>query len=182
IREALNRLLSDGLVDFEPGRGFFCRKLNIVEVANLFEVRSDLELAAAITACKIAPIEKIEALLNKCKMTKEQRHIIDTDDLVKIDEQFHFDVASLSENNERIKYLKNINAKIRFVRQINLETQERRSRFTGDHVEIVEAIYERDIDKTANLIKKHLGTNSEELKTNIRDGLDRIYGNEIGLH
>ena len=35
LREALNRLVSEGFLTFEPGRGFFCRKLMVKDVYEL---------------------------------------------------------------------------------------------------------------------------------------------------
>lgn len=181
IREALNRLIGEGLVDFESRKGFYCRKLRLDEVANLYEVRADLELSAVIEACEEAPIEKVELLLSKCKDLEKSILNINIDNLVDLDEEFHTELVSLAGNIERLKFIKNINNRIRFVRQINLEAEDRRAKFIEEHTSILEAIYNRDIERSIDLMKKHLRVNSDQLKEDIREGLMRIYKDQIGL-
>src|SRR6185295_3344140 len=40
IREALNRLATEGLVELKPRRGFYVASLNIDEIEDIFEMRS----------------------------------------------------------------------------------------------------------------------------------------------
>ena len=43
IREALNRLATEGLVELKPRRGFYVASLNIDEIEDIFEMRAMLE-------------------------------------------------------------------------------------------------------------------------------------------
>lgn len=181
VREALNRLVAMELVVFKPGKGFFCRKLSIVEVAELLEIRSDLELSSLRTVCRKATDEDIRALHEKCKNTHENQAFFSVDSLVELDEKFHIELLELANNSERVKYMKNINERIRFVRQIHLETEEQRLKFISDHVQILEALKNRDEKQAIHLMETHLRTNSEDLRAIIREGLERIYGDDIGL-
>ena len=54
IREALQRLASDGLVELQAHRGAFVRRLGPAEVRDLFEVRMALETTAARLAAQRA--------------------------------------------------------------------------------------------------------------------------------
>ena len=46
IREALNRLATEGLVELKPRRGFYVASLNIDEIEDIFEMRAMLEARA----------------------------------------------------------------------------------------------------------------------------------------
>ena len=46
VREALNRLVAEQLIDFRPGTGFFCRPLDPQDMFDLYEMRNIVETAA----------------------------------------------------------------------------------------------------------------------------------------
>ncbi|MDO5690542.1 MAG: GntR family transcriptional regulator [Tissierellia bacterium] len=176
VREALNRLISEELVVFKPGKGFFCRQLSLEEVQDLFDVREDLELASLKSAIVRASDDELQKLLLDTMKSKRVQSSINMDTLVLADEEFHLHLNKLGKNNERVKFLMNINKRIRFVRQISLLREDRRNSFMDDHIKLVESILERDEKKAIDCLKKHLGNNTERLRMNISDGLVSIYG------
>src|ERR1700752_1900901 len=46
LREALNRLNTEGFLRFTPGKGFFCRELDAHEIFDLYELRKSIEVAS----------------------------------------------------------------------------------------------------------------------------------------
>src|ERR1700745_3877723 len=63
LREALNRLNTEGFLRFAPGRGFCCRQLDAHEIFDLYELRKSIEVASIRLALKRAKDEDIDALL-----------------------------------------------------------------------------------------------------------------------
>lgn len=179
VREALNRLVMGGFVVFEPGKGFFCRKFSVTEISDLFGVREDLEIAAVGQACHKATDEQLTVLLANWQSISQAHPSIPIGELILSDEQFHLSLVALAGNLERIRVLENINERIRFVRKISIEKEERRRAFVGEHDKILDAIAERDERKAVETMKYHLGFNSLELKGNIHEGLARIYAEEV---
>src|ERR1700743_403542 len=45
LREALNRLNTEGFLRFTPGKGFFCRELDAHEIFALYALRQSIEVA-----------------------------------------------------------------------------------------------------------------------------------------
>ncbi|MGH8843694.1 MAG: GntR family transcriptional regulator, partial [Advenella sp.] len=82
IREALNRLMSEGLVTNDPKRGLIITELDQNMVGELYEMRRVLESTAAALAARHATDVEIAVL----------RQIIDRDETLD-------DPASLSYNN-----------------------------------------------------------------------------------
>ena len=179
VREALNRLIADGLVVMEPGRGFFCRKLSAKEITDLFAVRADLEVSAVRTACQSADPEALKTLADDWDAILAQQASLPIDALVAADEDFHIRLASLSGNAERVRYLGNINARIRFVRRINLEEDGRRSASLAEHALILAAVARGDAETACALVSQHLSISAEEVLAHIHTGLARIYASEV---
>lgn len=179
VREALNRLVVDGLVTMEPQRGFSCRKLSATEIIHLYEIRTDLELPCVRRACSIASADEISALATIWSATERGQAAMDLGALVDADESFHLKIASFAGNPERVRILSNINSRVRFVRIINLESELRRTVSLAEHTRLLEAIARRETEEAVELMRLHLQCSSEEIKRHINTGLTRIYADEV---
>lgn len=179
VREALNRLVIGGLVSFDPGKGFFCRKFSETEMKDLYEVRLDLEIGAVKQACHVGKDEEIGTILDECKKLAEDYQQKEQQELILLDEAFHIKLATLGGNMERVALLQNVYERIRFVRKINIEEESSRASLIGDHIRLIEAVLAHDEEKAIGLVSRHLGVDSQELKENIRTGMLRIYAADM---
>ncbi|MFD0858517.1 GntR family transcriptional regulator [Roseovarius aquimarinus] len=174
IREALNRLIPDGLVRFEPGRGFFCRKLSAREITELYQLRFDLEAGALGAAIDHAAPEDLAAFAEGWRPDA-----VDADTLVAADEAFHLALARLGGNTARIDFLENINDRIRFVRRINLESDARRASALEEHARLVSALLARDRPAALAILSQHLERSAAEVQGQVRAALAQIYEGDI---
>lgn len=62
VREAINRLASEGLVDYVPGSGAFVRKPSQQDLDNLYVLRDALESCAAAEAARYISEDQLEDL------------------------------------------------------------------------------------------------------------------------
>lgn len=99
--------------------------------------------------------------------------------LIAADEAFHADLVALSGNLERVRILDNINARIRFVRRINLDDDARRSASLAEHLPILESVLAGDGDRAARLLEAHLAMSSDELRRHVEAGLARIFADAV---
>jgi len=179
VREAMNRLVSEDLLTVIPNQGFSCRRLSASEVVALYEVRGDLEATAVGRAL---PYERAQGLAELSAMCASLRRALKTDaaeTLVDLDEAFHLRLAGLSGNLERIGMLKNINARVRFVRRINLEDPVRAKRALDEHLGIVAALKAGNLDEAAQLTRRHLTLSAAEAAAFVNEGLARIYATTV---
>ena len=75
VREAINRLTSEGLVEHVPGAGAFVRRVDCEQLNNLYVLRDALESCAAGEAARnITPyqLEELESLLNEAREITKQ--------------------------------------------------------------------------------------------------------------
>lgn len=179
VREALNRLVADGLVIFEPGRGFFCRRLSVSETADLYAVRLDLETGALCTFLRTASDDVLNGFVAQWRASLPDAEHMDIDTLVDADEAFHINLAGMAGNLARIKFLSNINDRIRFVRRLNLESPDRRAQALCEHARLLDAVAKRDGDRASQILSDHLHRSTEEITVQVRLAIARIYSDEM---
>jgi DNA-binding GntR family transcriptional regulator len=170
LREALNRLATEGFLTFSANNGFFRKPLDVKEIFDLYEFRMYLELSAVKLAVERATDEQ---LLEIEEFAAESAHEVPgrtVDELVTLDEQFHEMLMKLTGNVQMLNSLRNINARIQFVRWLDMT--ERRSETQSQHKEIVAALRKRDRSESERLISDHIAHRIDQ----IFDKVERSYG------
>lgn len=170
IREAINRLLVEGLVEFQPNRGFLIRQFDVKEIEDLFEVRGIIEVGAVRLAVARASDRSLKHLSEYWQTILCNYAESSSDFLVQQDALFHEQLALLSENSALVYNIRHINSRIHFVRWANLHGQARKQTFE-EHEAILEAISARDADRAAQEMFNHVTHRSGELRRAIADGL-----------
>jgi len=174
LREALNRLSSEGFIKLVAGQGFFCRDLDPEEIYQLYQLRKVIELGAVKLAALHARDEDIEALESFIATTGPEAGSRTTDQLIALDESFHERLMSLSGNREMLQVLKNVNARIQFVRWYEMDRSERPIT-QGDHREVLEALRSRDESRCLAVLERHIDRRREQIVSAIRHRLAQIY-------
>lgn len=173
IREALNRLVAENLLVFVPNRGFFIRELEGKEVFDLFELRRSIETTAVTLACERASDNDIKLLRRFWKQVMKNAARMSSSELVVKDEQFHLELAALSGNAEIGRVLQGINARIHYVRWVDVD-QRRNEAFT-EHLEILDALAERDAARCATLTDTHIRWRMEEITRVVHASVVKLY-------
>ncbi len=174
LREALNRLVSDGFLTFVAGKGFFRRSLDVKEIFDLYEMRQKLEMGLAELAVERATEAQIQAIRDFLAVSIKEDPSRTVDELVALDEEFHQRMAALSGNLEMQHTLRTINARIRFIRWVNMENGRRRLT-QGEHGAILEAVARRDAGQARTLLQAHIDGRLEQITLAIREGYAMIY-------
>ena len=174
LREALNRLVIEGLLRFQPGKGFFCRDLDIHEVYYLYELRKAIETAGARLSLQRAKDDDIRAALAFLEATGPEPGERSVAELVTLDETFHERLLAMSGNVEMLRVLRNVNARIRFVRWIDMKSRDRHGTQI-EHHRILEALLARDEATCIGLLEKHIDRRLDQITSAIREGYAHIY-------
>ncbi|WP_226572510.1 GntR family transcriptional regulator [Mangrovibacter yixingensis] len=178
VREALNRLSKDGFMNFVPNKGFYSRDLTPEGVRELYEVRMVIEQSTFRFACQRATDEEIAATTAIWEEVSQHRPPQNDQDWAKIaeiDERFHMEIARISHNSRLYEMLDSLNSLSRFFRRIDLETPVRRNNAYDEHVDIIAALRQRDIEKGVALIEQHISLSAEHAIEVTKEGLARIY-------
>lgn len=173
VREALNRLVAEELLVFQPGKGFFCRALDPQQIFDLYELRVILEEAAITLACERASNQDIEALFEDLRTNGQNYAGKSAKELVAYDERFHETLVGLSGNGELVKRLRNINARIRFVRWFDME--QRISVTRGEHRELMTRLAARDAEACRRIVRGHIEKRLDQIIAYARAGYSALY-------
>ena len=173
LREALNRLSSEGFLVRDGGRGFRCRAFNAKQVFDLYEFRCELEVAAAALCCARAEDATLASFEALCETDAEVLASLPAAELIDRDEAFHEAIMHACGNDEMLRALRNLSSQIRFVRGI--EREHRHARSEREHLEIARALMERDAGAAGSLLRAHIARRQDEIVEVIRRGYSRIY-------
>lgn len=178
LREALNRLVSEGFLTFETGRGFFGRSLTAEKTLDMYQAREAIECKLVELACERASNSELAALkiyTLDCEMAynKTDGNAGSDSYLIEFDEGFHMGIAKLSRNQELIRMLDNLNVRMRFIREIDLEKS--RIKTPDGHMDILEAIIARDVVMASKKMSAHIYHSTEGATEAVRRAYARIY-------
>lgn len=174
LREALTRLYAERLVQFVPGKGFFCRGLDVEEIFSLYELRKSVEVEALKLAIERARDEDIDALIAFLDDTGPEPGDRSVDELVQLDEAFHESLVRMSANAEMLRLLQNINVRIRFARWIDIEGRDR-SLSQQTHKAIALGLKARDAQQCVPLLSQHIDRRREDIAAALKEGYAQIY-------
>ena len=174
LREALNRLVAEGFLTFQNGRGFFCRSLAPDQILALYEARQAIECEAlrlAVSRASDDEIAEVRRFLEETEAAYSGSSSAEA--LVELDEDFHLRLVRMARNPELERILANVSARIRYVRWIDMS--ERRGITPAAHVRIVEALTARDEERAVDELRNHIGKRSEEATQAVRTAFSQLY-------
>lgn len=156
IREAIKRLEQDGLVEKLDKRGFIVKSVSIEEVEETFGIRAVLESYAAYLATEHideATLSKLEASIEAYKEAMAQG---DMERLMVVNGQFHETIYRAAGSQKLYTLINNFRDFISRYRRLLLTCQEYAAVSLKDHIDMVEAMREKDKDKVESLVKTHI--------------------------
>jgi DNA-binding GntR family transcriptional regulator len=101
-------------------------------------------------------------------------------ELVKLDETFHESLLSTSNNAEMLRVLRNVNARIRFVRWIDMD-RINRTKTQAEHRAVLLGVKARDEAKCVPILEKHIDRRLDQITSAIKEGYAQIYMPAAGL-
>ncbi len=156
LREALNRLAAEGLLDFVMNKGFFRKSISVDEVMDLYQVRIALERRAVMLAVQRASDAQIAAVAGFWAGIRESAAQMPTADLLLADEEFHRRLIALSGNRELAAIMENVTRRIHSARHIDIEQSAWNSRAFAAHDEVIRLIAERRTEEALQAITEHI--------------------------
>lgn len=173
LREALNRLVSERLIDFRPSKGFFCRDLDPASIFELYELREVIEEAAVRLACARGTDAEIAALKESLYREGLAYQGKTVREVTERDEAFHVGIARLSGNGELAHQLERINERIRFIRWIDMSAHVVKTK--NEHKQIMDAIEQREADRAADIMGVHIEKRVDQIVAAVKEGYSSLY-------
>nr|WP_321456798.1 GntR family transcriptional regulator [uncultured Cohaesibacter sp.] len=177
VREALNRLVTEELIDFKKNYGFFCRSLDLRDVLHLAEAYKTFHLSILPLVFERAAREEVEGLLNSCLKISEHGNEMPPCEMARADEAFLHDLTMLTKNPVMAQINNNISARIRFLRKVMLEGLDCKKAYFRKQQAILEAILAMHQEETMQIFSEYLTIDTSEAEKALMRGLGRIYLN-----
>lgn len=171
LREALNRLTTEGFLTTTANKGFFARVLEANTLFDLYELRAFLEQSAVRLACQRATDQEI-AVLRDFLLEQDESGEISAGEMLKLDEEFHFRLVGLSQNEELLKTVRSISERIRFARWIDWQS---RRLSHEQHLHITSLLADRKEDECAAFVLAHIQKHFDQILEIIRGAVTSIY-------
>ena len=184
VREALNQLSRDGLVDSIPNTGSYVRKLDPDEIAELLDLRELLEIYAIRRAARIISESQLDEMRKTCQVMGSVRDEVVGRNIKELEGAlamrwrvsevaFH---ASLVDNSsaKQVSPISRLardfhillNLCMRLPRDKTITLRERLSRVVKQHESIVDALAERDPEKASARLRDHIREGRRQILQN----------------
>ena len=176
VREALSRLLSDGLVE-RTDFGYAVVVPSLEDLRNLYELRITLELRGIARAIENPQVRHDEELLRtEREKWAELRDAPPEPDasFVLFDEGFHQVLSRSSGNTQLTGALVTVNQKIRAVRMHDFVETDRITATIDEHLEIMNLVLARELPSALTALHKHVGESLEVVMERATQSMTRM--------
>jgi DNA-binding GntR family transcriptional regulator len=172
VREALRRLEGDGHVVRDRAGGVRPNAPRVSAMRELYEVRLVLEELAVRTA----DAEQLTPLREEWEELRSERE--EGPDFVYADEGFHEGMARATGNGATVRYLHDINERIRVIRVHDFTTPDRIEATISEHLEILDAVQAERRDTAAALMRVHVERSAAVVEQRVGELLTRMFEEE----
>jgi DNA-binding GntR family transcriptional regulator len=171
IREALNKLDQEQLIEHIPKRSFVVKGLDVDEISDMYDVRMALESLSAQQAAKRqeqSSIGKMELLLNRIGGLIKDRE--DAPIILQLEKDFHIVLMEASRNRYLVELGRRLLDRMWTFVNIKDNSHEFLVGSHKAHMEIYNAIKEKNSRKARDLAKKHIILAKQHTLSTFRNG------------
>jgi len=170
IREALQRLAHEKLVQSIPHRGTFVTDVKITDLARITEVRVVLEAhAARLAAERCTPSDR--AVMSELLASLTARRGVDQRELMRMDQQIHRQIYQAARNSfleSTLERYFNLSLRLWF---LVLDHEVRLQAAVEEHVELLEAVMSHDAERAEAIMRRHVTGFEHEIRKALVGGL-----------
>ena len=159
LREALNRLASEGAVASTPAIGYSVRPLSLEEFGQLYDIRplldpEALRLAGLPSAARLA---KLDALNRRFAAAR------DAETAITLDDEWHLELIAACPNQVLVEMIETIMLRTRRYEVALLRERPNRLRAGDDHDQILAALRSGDLPAACAALKINMQSGREPI-------------------
>jgi len=164
VREALHRLVSDGIVRVEPNRGFFVESFSARDIGEIYDLRATLEvMALEIAASRFTPAMLQDALNDLAKVEQsfrdastEAQRIAAARAFLEVDRGFHRRIVDLAGNSRLQSILEGLWAQIAVFQNAGSFRDPWTDLAITHHRAVIGHLLTCEIDRAMQRLKEHI--------------------------
>ena len=155
IREAIMRLEQEGFVEIQARRGVFIKRKSLEEILEMITVWAALESMAARLACTEASDDEIAELRRIGARYTKDKAKANISEYSEANIEFHLCILGLSKCAMLQQIAEGLFTHLKAVRRKGMADTARADRSVVDHMNIIEAIEDRNADLASDLVREH---------------------------
>lgn len=155
VREAMAQLEREGFVRSVPRRGVYVVRKSRAEVVELITAWAALESMAARLITQNASDAEIATLRSMFAIFENGRLHAKLDEYSEVNIQFHQAIIGMSHNAVLADLAENLFLHMRMIRRKTISEQDRADRSIRDHMNIIEALEQRQTARSEELVRMH---------------------------
>ncbi len=182
VREALQRLAQEGLVQAVPRFGYIVTPITVSDVAEIYELRSILESAAArLAAQRASPaqLDKISALASYTYVYKDP---LSYSNFLAHNSEFHLAVAAASGNRRLVEEISQLLDALTRVFHLGLDIRDSAEEMRDEHRALSEALCRRDALEAERIVQEQIAHSQQRVLEALlpaASGVPRMFGQSV---
>lgn len=170
IREALNQVCHQGLVQRLPGRGYMVAPITIKDVRDLFDMRLILEVTAAERAAHHPASAHIRTLK---EMSAVSYNLDDPESHIRFlrtNREFHLSLAEAAQNRRLVAALSGLLIELDRLFHLGLRLRDSSAEMKQEHQELVACLEKGDAVRATDAIERQIMTSRDRVLEAILQG------------
>lgn len=175
IREALQMLVENNLVDKATYKGYSVKQLDLQEIHELYDVRLALETFVTETLAQRGyPQAEWERLYRSWEELQNASMAESLDFAVK-DEEFHETLAAWTRNQTLVQQIRSIDERLHFIRMTDITSPERLQATCEQHLRILDCIRDKNTECAREALRLNIEDGRKNVEHAIKEALARAY-------
>lgn len=163
LRQALQKLESQGLLQVLPKMGWFVAPIDFGVMDELYDLRILMECHAVKLLCNTSMRPRLSALTDVWLVPTEQR-LTDGAIVGELDEAFHTTLVAATDNREMLRVHQDITERIRLIRRLDFTVGYRVNATYDEHSSILKAILMNRAQEAQRLVLAHIEQSKIEVR------------------
>lgn len=171
LKDAVNRLVLEGLMEVKPRSGTFVTSLKISDIEEVSEIRLMIEqwCVSHLTELKTQKLVKtLEEILEKFKETLGVKPF-PFESFLELDVRFHHEIVQTGDNQRMVEQYRSINSFLHASRIYFFQSYERSFSGHDEHIAIVQALKRYDLQEASQKIEDHITTSKINMIANLHE-------------
>ena len=165
IREAINRLVADGIIIKKSQRGLYLIDPEPEQIEDHIDIRVSLEKLSVKRCIERSTDEDIEVIMHSLDTFEKALTLKDYDACNELDSEFHSLIAQMSRNTRLMSLLKDLSVFFKLVRKEEKKNypEIKNKRTLKEHRRIAKAIKNRDVLAAKEAVQANIQTMRDNL-------------------
>jgi DNA-binding GntR family transcriptional regulator len=163
IREALQRLVQEGLVQPIPRFGYVINPVTLSDVREIFELRSILESAAARLAVERGSQEGLERISREATFTYVYKDRASYSEFLSRNTEFHRSIAVLAGNERLVDQISRLLDEMTRIFHLGLDLRDSAAEMRDEHMTLARALCARDQDLAVQEARAQIARSQERV-------------------